>query len=441
MSNYSRIAIVEDDASFALFLKTILEEGGYKVEIYDDPEIALKKMPDFKPQLVITDLKMPKMDGIAFLEKAKNIFPNTPFIVITAYGTIPSAVEAMKKGAVDYITKPLSSPEDFLSLIEKLLPTTKKSEIIEKPFEIPPFEILFAGIEDIYEKILQVAPTETTVILYGETGTGKSAIAKAIHLLSGRKGNFVEINCAAIPETLIESELFGYEKGAFTGAIKSKSGKIEMAKDGTLFLDEIAEMNLTVQAKFLRVLQDKTFERLGGLTPIKTNARFIVATNKELLELVKQGKFREDLYFRINVFPIIIPPLRERKETIFRIAEYIINKLSQKLGREPLKLSKKSKEILKNYPWPGNIRELENILERNLILAKGQELDIEVEFIDIKRVYEDKEISGSLKEIEKKAILEALRKTGGNKKKAAELLGISLRTLYHKIKEYNLEPF
>jgi len=294
-------------------------------------------------------------------------------------------------------------------------------------------------MEDIYEKIIQVAPTETTVILYGETGTGKSAIAKAIHFLSGKKGNFVEINCAAIPETLIESELFGYEKGAFSGAIKSKPGKIELAKDGTLFLDEIAEMSQTVQAKFLRVLQDKTFERLGGLTTIKTNARFIVATNKDLLKLVRQGKFREDLYFRVNVFPIYIPPLRERKEAILKIADYIINKLSKKIGKDPLKLSKNSKEILKNYSWPGNIRELENVLERGFILAKGEELELEPEFFEKDKVFQEKKEPENLKELEKKAILEALKKTGGNKKKAAELLGISLRTLYYKIKEYNLK--
>ena len=316
---------------------------------------------------------------------------------------------------------------------------TVQPQFKRKIFELPPFEILFAGMEDVYEKIMRVAPTDTTVILYGETGTGKSAIAKAIHLLSGKKGNFVEINCAAIPETLIESELFGYEKGAFSGAVKSKPGKIEIAKDGTLFLDEIAEMNPTVQAKFLRVLQDKTFERLGGLTSIKTNARFVVATNKDLLELVRQGKFREDLYFRVNVFPIYIPPLRERKEAIFKIAEYIINKLSEKIGKDPLKLSKNFKEILKKYPWPGNIRELENVLERSFILAKGEELELEPGFFEKDKILQDKEEPKNLKELEKRAILEALKKTGGNKKKAAELLGISLRTLYYKIKEYNLK--
>ncbi len=438
MSHYPKIVIVEDDSSFASFLKTILEEQPYKVEVYYDPEIALKKIPDFKPDLIITDLKMPKIDGITLLEKIKKILPEVPFIVITAYGSIESAVEAMKKGAVDYITKPLSSPESFILLVSKLLSKEKRQISEEEIMEIPSFEILFAGIEDVYEKVLHVAPTDTTIILYGETGVGKSAIAKAIHLVSGKKGKFVEINCAAIPETLIESELFGYERGAFSGAITSKPGKIELAKDGTLFLDEISEMTPNVQAKFLRILQDKVFERLGALTSIKTNARFIVATNKDLLELVKQGKFREDLYFRINVFPIYLPPLRERKKVILEITKYLIQKISDKLGKEPPKLDKDVEKILLSYSWPGNIRELENVLERSLILSKGNKLEIQIDFF-YEKIRKEPKSEIDLKTLEKRAILEALEKTKGNKKKAAELLGISLRTLYNKIKEYKLE--
>ncbi|WP_353683533.1 sigma-54 dependent transcriptional regulator [Thermodesulfovibrio sp. 3907-1M] len=427
MVDNARIVIVEDDSSFASLLKTILEEEGYTVKVFNDPQIALKNIGSFSPHLIITDLKMPKMDGIEFMEKAEDVV-NTEFIVITAYGTIPSAVEAIKKGAIDYITKPLSSPEEFLKRIEKVLKTWHYSEELE----LPPYEILFAGIEEVYQMVKEVAKTDTTVILYGETGTGKSAIAKAIHIMSGKKGAFVEINCASIPETLIESELFGYEKGAFSGAIKQKPGKIELAQNGTLFLDEIGELTLSIQAKFLKVLQDKSFERVGGLQTLKTNARFITATNRDLKQLVKDGKFREDLYFRLNVFPITIPPLRERRQHITKIADYLIERISKKLGKEPKRLNKKSVETIKNYSFPGNIRELENILERAIILSKTEEIEIKIE-------KEEKSEDNNLKSLEKKAIIEALKKTSGNKKMASRLLGISLRTLYNKIKEFGLE--
>ncbi|GAQ95756.1 DNA-binding transcriptional response regulator, NtrC family [Thermodesulfovibrio aggregans] len=427
MSHNAKIVIVEDDSSFASFLKTILEEERYDVKVFYDPETALKNIKNLSPNLIITDLKMPKMNGIEFIEKASDIV-DTKFIVITAFGTIPSAVEAIKRGAVDYITKPLSSPEEFLKKIEKILKTTSHTEELE----IPPYEILFAGIENVYYMIKEVAKTDTTVILYGETGTGKSAIAKAIHIISGKKGAFVEINCASIPETLIESELFGYEKGAFSGAIKQKYGKIELAQNGTLFLDEIGELTPSIQAKFLKVLQDKSFERVGGLETIKTNARFITATNRDLKQMVKDGKFREDLYFRLNVFPITIPPLRERKQQINKISEYLIEKISKKLGKEPKRLSKQSLELLKNYSFPGNIRELQNLLERAIILSKTEEIEIKIE--------KQEEIEeNNLKSLEKKAIIEALKKTNGNKKMASMILGISLRTLYNKIKEFGLE--
>lgn len=435
MANNAKILIVEDDISFASFLRTILEEEGHVVKVFYDPEVALKALIDFSPHLIISDLKMPKMDGIIFIEKAKKILPNSAFIIITAFGSIPSAVEAIKKGALDYITKPLPSPEEFLEMVKSILISQRdETSIRERKIESEeiPYDILFAGMEDVYKVIQEVAKTDTTLILYGETGTGKSAIAKAIHKMSERKGEFIEINCASIPESLIESELFGYEKGAFSGAIKQKPGKIEIAKDGTLFLDEIGELTPSVQAKFLKVLQNKSFERLGGLEILKTNARFITATNKDLKQMVKDGKFREDLYFRLNVFPIKLPSLRDRRNSILKIAEYLINKISLRLGKEIKKLDEKSLQIIKTYSFPGNIRELENMLERAIILSNSKEIEIKSDILN-ETEFND------LKSLEKKAIIEALKNAGGNKKQAANILGISLRALYYKIKEYKIE--
>lgn len=432
MAYYKRIAVVEDDASFAEFLKMILEEEGFEVKVFLNPQIALEDISSFRPTLVIVDLRMPKMDGLEFMEKVKAILPSTSFIIVTAYGNIPTAVSAIKKGATDFVTKPLPSVNEFINKVKNVM---KKTEFFVEISDLPPAEILFAGMEDVYSMIMDVAKTDLTILLEGETGTGKSLIAKAIHKMSGRKGNFIDVLMSAIPDTLIESELFGYEKGAFTGAVKSKPGKLELADGGTIFLDEIGELNPVVQAKLLKVLQNKSFERLGGTKEIKIDARFILASNRDIRKLVSEGRFREDLYYRISVFSIRIPPLRERREHILKIADYIAKRASTLLGKEFRPFSEKSKEIMLNYHWPGNVRELENTIERAVVLSKGDYIEIEVD-------YEDKEHTEvkltDLKELEKIAIVRALRKTGGNRKKASELLGISLRTLYNKLKQYGI---
>ncbi|MDM7202877.1 MAG: sigma-54 dependent transcriptional regulator, partial [Thermodesulfobacteriaceae bacterium] len=423
----------------AEFLEIILKEENYRVYTFPNAEKALKAIPQYNPPIVITDLKLPGMDGITFIEKAKKISPETEFILITAFGSIPSAVSALKKGAFDYLTKPLSSPEELLEKIEKVLKGKSEKYNKEEVEGLPPYEILFAGMEDIYENILEIAPTPTTILLLGETGTGKSAIAKAIHLLSKRKGPFVEINCASLPENLVEAELFGYEKGAFTGAIKTKPGKIDLAKDGSLFLDEISEMSLATQAKFLRVLQERKYERLGGLETLITEARFITATNKNLEQLVREGKFREDLYYRINVFSIYLPPLRQRKKALPIIIDYVLHQKAKKLGREPKPLKDSSLNFLLNYPFPGNIRELENILERALLLSKGEFIEINFENL-LRDNFSPQPIKTfNLREWEKDLILKALEESQGNKQETAKKLGISLRTLYNKLKEFNIK--
>ncbi len=447
-----RILVVDDEMSFMMLLVKILRGEGYKVKGFTDPIEALGEIDTFAPNIVITDLKMPGMDGITLLEQAKNRNADIDFIIITAFATIDTAVSAMKKGASEYITKPLNSPEQVRLAVSKVSEkqrllaenTLLKSEILK---DLPPLELVFAGIEDIMSEIKSVAPLDSTVILYGETGTGKTLIAKIIHHISGNKGPFVEINCAAIPETLLESELFGYEKGAFTGALSNKKGKFEIANDGTIFLDEISEMPLLLQSKLLKVVQEKTFDRLGSVNVLKTNARIISATNRDLKKMVAAKQFREDLYFRLNVFPIRIPPLRDRKDHIPDITNYLVRKISLRIGKPIGVISEGTMKRLINYHWPGNIRELENVLERGIIISKGKELLIHEELTEDLTDKDNEEsamdiprnkFDGELRTIEKMAIQNALQKTNGNRRKAASFLGISLRTLQYKIKEFNL---
>lgn len=434
-----KILVVDDEQSFSLLVSQILNDEGYKVKLAGSGNEALKVIDGYNPDLIISDLKMPGMDGISFMTTVKTEYPEIDFIMITAFATVDSAVNAMKLGALDYITKPLKEPDELRQLVLKAF---EKHQLIsenralrdELRGDIPPIDIIFAGLDNVLEEVMAVASTETTVILYGETGTGKSLIAKVIHQISGRKGLIVTINCASIPENLLESELFGYERGAFTGALTSKKGKFELANNGSVFLDEIAEMSPNLQAKLLRVLQEKSFERLGGLETLKTNARIIVATNRNLREMVSEKKFREDLFYRLNVFPIHIAPLRERKQFIPRLTEYLTNRLSVKIGKTIKEIPEEAIERLISYQWPGNIRELENSIEKAIILSRDGRL-----LINTPEPIEEATTTGDMKSIEKKAIENALKCTNGNRKAAAEILGISLRSLQYKIKDYGIK--
>lgn len=434
-----KILIVDDEEHFLLLLSNILIEEGYIVKTADRGERALQILENYNADMIITDLKMPDMDGIQLMSIAGAKYPDADFIVITAFATVESAVDAMKKGAVDYITKPLKDLDELRITVGRVFEKRKllQENITlknEQTDSLPPVELIFSGIDKVYEEVKAVSPADTTVILYGETGTGKSLIARIIHVLSRRKGLFVTVNCAAIPGTLLESEFFGHEKGAFTGAVSSKKGKFELASDGTIFLDEISEMTVDLQAKLLRVLQEKCFERLGGLESITVDTRVIAATNRDLKKLVGEGSFREDLYYRLNVFPVCIPPLRERKEAIPVLVEYLADRLSRKLGKHVKSISEDAMKRLVSYPWPGNIRELENTIERAIILSKSSILEIQLPAIEVKAEVENL----NMKSIEKKAIEDALKRANGNRRSASEILGISLRALQYKIKEYDI---
>jgi two-component system response regulator FlrC len=418
------VLIIDDEPDMGFALKEAITRFGFDAHFYRDPSYVLSNLNISDFSLIITDVKMPKMDGIQFLSEIRKKGLNLPVLVITGYGAIEDAVKAMKLGAVDYIIKPFSF-DVLKSLISRLIPDEK--DIVAESKEM----------KRILEIVREIAKTDITVLLTGESGTGKEVIARYIHKNSLRANSpFVAINCAAITETLLEAELFGYEKGAFTGATERKPGKFEIANKGTILLDEVSEMAYRLQAKLLRVIQEKEVDRVGGTKPVSVDVRIIATTNKDLAEEVKKGNFREDLFYRINVFPVRIPPLRERKEDIIPLAEFFVKRLSNKMSKN-FTLSEEMRNFLLSKTWHGNVRELENLIYRVAVLSHDGILRPPQEG----EVYESKkELKvGKIKEAEKELIIEALNKTLGNRTKAAELLGISVRTLRNKIKEFGLK--
>jgi len=447
-----KILIVDDEANMRLVLKTMLKKEGYDVATAENGLEALNVLKEGDIAAVVTDLRMPGLDGMGLLERAAEEHPSIPVIMITAHGTVATAVDAMKKGAFDYITKPFEQ-EELKRVVRKALHT---SALNEEEFMAGPGDMDRHGIVgtsgpmlDIYETIRKVAPTMTTVLLTGETGTGKDLIAHAIHRNSPRRDNpFIRINCAAIAENLVESELFGYEKGAFTGAAVKKPGRFELAHKGTLFLDEVGEIPRDMQVKLLRVLQDHEFERVGGLKTIKVDVRLVTATNRNLLQDVKEGRFREDLFYRLNVFPIRLPPLRERKEDILPLAEYFLDRFNRKLERSVVHIAPEVRDFFVSYDWPGNVRELEHLMERLVLMAGGDTIDADSLPPEMKMPpvtpQEKAEkpfrefIKSQTEDVEKRMIVRVLEECGGNVTRAAQQLGLSRKGLQLKMIKYNL---
>jgi DNA-binding NtrC family response regulator len=439
------ILIVEDEEKLRRVLGLHLSSAGYQVKAAGSAEEALKLAAD--ADLILTDLKLPGMDGLGFLEQVRAQNVHAPVIVMSAFGTVEIAVDAMKRGAVDFLPKPFSL--DHVSVVvEKALEVRKLREenrdLKEQLGHRYKFENIIghsAPMQEIFSTILRVAPTRATVLLCGESGVGKDMIARAIHHHSPRKDKpFVKINCTAIPENLMESELFGYEKGAFTGANTSKPGKFEIANTGTVMLDEIGDVPPAIQVKLLRVLQEREFERLGSNRTQQTDVRVIAATNVDLRAALEQGRFREDLYYRLNVVPLNIPPLRERKEDIPYLADHFAKKFSGEL-------SEGATERLQSYFWPGNVRELENVVERSILLASGPR--VEAEDVRIETAQRSKPASAegdhflpegmTLDQYEQSILREALKRADGNKSQAARLLGLTRNALRYRLSQMGLE--
>jgi DNA-binding NtrC family response regulator len=444
------ILIVDDDVQMTVMLKKVLEKEGYDVETALNGQDALAKSAAGDLDLIISDIRMPGMDGLEFLERIKGNHQDVPVVLMTAFGSIEAAVESMKKGAYHYIAKPFKT-EQLLSVVEAALRERKlQLEVAGLRREITK-EFCFSNIigkspvmQELFSLIRRVARTKSTVIIYGKSGTGKELVAKALHYNSPRADKaFVAFNCAAIPETLLETELFGHAKGAFTDARYAKKGLFVEADGGTLFLDEIGDMPVSIQGKLLRAIQEREIRPVGATQDIKIDVRLVAATHHDLQQLLKEGKIREDLYFRLNVVPINLPELKDRKEDIPPLVRHFIKKYAVENNQKPLNVSRETMRILMEYSWPGNVRELENVLERAAILTEGPMIQPEnlPEGLRSAPYASDEEIpiSFSLENLEKKHIQDILNLTRGNQSEAAKILGIDRRTLYRKIKAYNLQ--
>lgn len=452
----NRILIVDDDPGHLVTLKTITRSWGYAVDTADDGEEAVEQVTAAPFDLVLMDIRMNRMSGIEALAKIKAYNPSIPVIIMTAYSSVESAIDALKAGAYDYLIKPLDFEILKLTLERACEHAGLKAEneLLKRQLHADPDTPTIIGksatMKTLLEMLAMVAPSEATVLITGESGTGKELIARSLHVNSPRKDHpMVVVNCAAITETLLESELFGHEKGAFTGADKRREGRFKQADRGTIFLDEIAEMSPTMQAKLLRVLQQKELQRVGSEEIIQVDVRIVAATNRDLETEVAEGHFREDLFYRLNVMPLTVPPLRSRLDDIPLLADYFLKRYTEK-NRKPVKgFTPLAMDMLVKYDWPGNVRELENAVERAVILLTGEHITEKQLPLNIVRKYPDHaelptslseppDGTRSLEEIEKEAILATLKATGGNKSECARRLGVTRKTLHNKLKRFGI---
>ena len=451
MSHAGRILVVDDEVNARTALAELLRDEGFEVEMAADAFKALGKYEAFAPHVVITDLKMPGMDGIELVKKLRAMEEPAQVIVMTAFGDVNSAVDAMRAGAADYLTKPLNFDE-LVVVLEKVLASR---ELVQEARQlrqrvrdrVAPSNIIGDAppMQRVFEVIDQVAPSRASVLITGESGTGKELVANALHQRSPRaNGPFIKLHCAALAESLLESELFGHERGSFTGALARKDGRFSLADGGTLFLDEIGEVSPAIQVKLLRFLQEHEFERVGGTQTLRVDVRVIAATNRNLLDEIARGRFREDLYYRLNVVALEMPSLRERRSDIPSLVKFFIERYARENAKPIDECSPATLELLMSYSWPGNVRELENAIERAVVLTTGTTIEAKHLPASVRPMTAPPGMppipGATLAELERYAVLETLKATGGSTSRAAEMLGISARTIQYRLHEYNAAP-